>query len=70
MGLRALWCLLASGGCFLALSGSPLKARELAETATPQSAQDLRAIEKRVQKILPAIKRATVAVIGSNNTAV
>ena len=65
MPRRVLLCLLAS--CLLAVSGGQLDAQALVETATPQSKQDLLAIQKRVQKILPVVKRATVVVIGDGS---
>ena len=66
MNRYALTCVLASSLLF-ALSGGSLDARELFETATPQSERDLEAIQKRVQKVLPFAKRATVVVLGDGS---
>lgn len=45
----------------------PLTARDSLETVTPRSASDLLAIQERVQGMLPAAKRATVAVLGDGS---
>lgn len=66
MDLRALVCLLASS-CLLAFSGTQLGAQGQVETATPETAQDLQAIQKRVQKVIPVVKRATVVVLGDGS---